>query len=281
MKAYVLRGISVWLVAALLLGGCATPNGGPNGRVAAETFGRGVMNLILSPLMIVAGIAQGLAFLPYTIGTGLSELNRAFLRASAVPLEDSYKATFGVSIADQRVDPQSGEVRGQEGLYGRYRPEAIFEATGAFQRLLVSQGMPEDTARHYVLTGNYRYAWSRNHILLAVVYRHPGGEPFRVASRQTGIVTTFRPDQRGWYEPYERDVSGQAVDEVIDWAALEYKLLRQDKLVATLMVLAAEAVKSGKRAPDYWQAERRWMAGETTEIMRESLAKVKSALPAS
>ena len=41
------------------------------------------------------------------------------------------------------------------------------------------------------------------------------------------------------------------------------------------MVLAAEAVKSGKRSPEYWQVERRWMAGETTEIIRESLAKVK------
>src|SRR5262249_47676336 len=90
-----------------------------------------------------------------------------------------------------------------------------------------------------------------------------------------------RPDQRGWYEPYQRDVNGQAVDEVIDWAALEYKVLRQDKVVATLMVLAAEAVKSGKRAPDYWQAERRWVAGETSEIMREPLRRVPSALPPS
>ena len=30
--------------------------------------------------------------------------------------------------------------------------------------------------------------------------------------QQTGIVTTFRPDQQGWYEPYERDVNGQAID---------------------------------------------------------------------
>ena len=47
------------------------------------------------------------------------------------------------------------------------------------------------------------------------------------------------------------------------------------------MVLAAETVKSGKRSQDYWQVERRWIAGETTQIMQESFAKVKSALPAS
>lgn len=266
--------VSVVLMAALVAG-CAAVPGGPNGRLAAETVGRGVMNLILSPLMIVAGIAQGIAFLPYTIGTGLGELNRALIQAQAVSLDDSYKATFGVAVTDPRVDQQSGEIRGEAGLYGRYRPEAIFEANRAFQRLLVSQGMPEDTARSYALTGNYRYAWSRGQILLAVVHRHPGSQPFRAQAKQTGIVTTFRPDQRGWYEPYERDVNGQAIDEVIDWAALEYGLLRQDKLVATLMVIAAEAVKSGKRSPDYWQVERRWMAGETIQIMRESSARIK------
>jgi hypothetical protein len=259
----------------LFLAACATPDG----HVGMETFGRGLVNLMLSPVMIVAGLAQGLAFLPYTIGTGLAELNQALLQANAVSLDDSYKATFGVSIKDERVQQKSGDVFGQEGLYGRYRPEAMREANNAFQRLLVSQGMPEDTARHYVLVGNYAHAWSRGHILLAVVYRHPGARPLRVKSRRTGIVTTFRPDDRGWHEPHERDVDGQAIDEVIDWAAMEYKLLRQDKVVATLMVLATEAVKSGKRAPDYWQAEERWVAGETAAVMRESAEKVKHALP--
>ena len=250
----------------------------PEGRVGLETFGRGVANLMLSPFMIVTGLAQGLAFLPYTIGMGLTELNQALLQANAVPLDDAYKATFNVSIADKAVNPESGEIAGQDGLYGRYKPQAIVEATRAFQRLLVSQGMSEERARHYVLAGNYDYAWTRGQILLAVVYRHPGAQPIRPTSRTTGIVTTFRPDQRAWYAPYERDVRGEAIDEVIDWAALEYAALRHDKVVATLMVLAAEAVKEDRRSHDYWPAERRWRAGETTAIMRESADKVKRAL---
>ena len=60
---------------------------------------------------------------------------------------------------------------------------------------------------------------------------------------------------------------------------MEYAVLRQDKVVATLMVLAAEAVKGDKRAPDYWTAERRWLAGDTAAIMQESVDKVKRALP--
>src|SRR5258708_27003834 len=183
--------------------------------------------------MIVSGIAQGIAFLPDTIGTGVTELNKGLLQANAVPLDDSYKATFGVSIEDKRVDPESGRIKGQEGIYGRYRPEAIFEANRSLQRLLVQQGMPEKEARNYVLTGNSRYAFSRNQILLAVVYRPAGEQPFRVAAKQTGIQTTFRPDQRGWYEPYERDVNGQALDEVVDWVAMDYALLRREKVGAT------------------------------------------------
>jgi len=271
MRTIVVRTLGGLLVGTLLLVGCA----GPNGQLAAETFGRGRMNLVLAPFMIAAGIAQGLAFLPYTIGTGLAELNRGLLQAQAVPLDDSYKAAFGVSTHDQRVDQKSGDIHGQEGLYGRYRPQAIMEANRAFQRLLVSQGMLAEKAQNYVLAGNYAYAWSRGHILLAVTYRHSGAQPIRVTSKETGIVTTFRPDQRTWHEPYERDVNGQAIDELIDWTAMEYRLLRRDKIVAMLMVLAAEAVKSGRRSTDYWEAERRWRAGETTQLIRESVGRVK------
>lgn len=269
-----LRIIARFLVIALLAGACAAPQA----RTGWETFGRGMLNLALSPLMIVSGLAQGLAFLPYTIGMGLAELNQALLSANAVSLDDAYKATFSVSMTDPTVHPKTGEVHGQEGLYGRFKPDAIFEANRAFHRLLVSQGMPEEKARDYALVGNYAYAWSRGQILLAVVRRHTGAQPFRVLAKQTGIVTTFRPEQRAWYEAYERDVDSRPIDEVLDWTAVEYAALRQDKVVATLMAIAVEAVKTDKRAPEYWHAERRWVAGDTATVMHESMDKVKRAL---
>ncbi len=275
MRPVMRRLICTVLAVTLLVTGCATFEG----QSGMDLFARGVVTLMLSPLMIIAGLAHGLAFLPYTLGTDVHTLNKALVEANAVSLDDSYKATFGVSIADRQVDPKTGNVYGQEGLYGRYRPDAIMEANRAFQRLLVSQGMPEEQARNYALAGNYRYAFSRGQILIAVVYRHSGLQPIRTAAKQTSIVTTFRPDQRGWYEPYERDVDGQAIDEVIDWAAMDYTVLRNDKVVATLMVIAAESVKSGKRSPEYWAAERRWQAGDTATVVRESEEKVKRALP--
>jgi hypothetical protein len=274
---HTLKRAAIVLFGSLFLpSGCAYHPGVERGM---DTFGRGVANLILSPLMIAGGLAEGLAFLPYTIGLALDDFNRALRDAQAVTMDDAYRATFGVaSLADPRVDRKTGEVAGESFGFGRHRPEAMLEATRAFQRLLVSQGMPEEKARHYVIAGDYSQTRTRGHILIAVVYRHTAMQPFRVASKQTGIVTTLRADQMGWRSPYERDVNGEVIDEVIDWVGIEYAALRQDRLVATLMVLGAESVKSGKRSPEYWQAERRWIAGASTQVMAESADRVKRAL---
>lgn len=267
----------VVLLVPILLAGCATGEDGRGWRRA----GQGFVNLLLSPLMIVAGIAEGLAFLPWTVRTDVKSLDKALVQANAVSLNDSYKAAFGVTLDHPDVHQQTGDIHRQEGIYGKFRPEAMFEAQRALHRLLLSQGMPEDKLRNYVLVGNYKHAWSRGVILLAVAYRHTGQEPIRVAAKHTGIVTTLRPNyHQGWHEAYERDVNGQVIDEVIDWAAMEYAILRQDKVVATLMVIAVESVKASKRAPDYWAAERRWVAGETNAIMQMSIDKVQRALPA-
>lgn len=262
------------LIMLLLLSGCATPQA----QRGMETLGRGVAGLMLSPFMIVAGLAQGLAFLPYTLGTGLDELNQSLIQAQAVPLEDSYRATYGVSIIDPRVDRQTGQVAGKRFGFGQYRPEAMLEATQAFQRLLTAQGMPPDRAGHYMIVGDYTHVRTRGCLLLAVVYRHTGMEPFRVVSKDTGIVTTFRPEHRGWGAAYARDVNGYVIDEVIDWTGIDYALLQRDKVVGMLMVIAAESVKSGKRSPGYWQVEKRWIRGETTEIMADSAGQVERAL---
>ena len=271
------RALVAVMLPTLLLGACSSQS-----RDGWERAGKGVLNLLLSPLMIAAGIAEGIAFLPYTMNADVKELDRALVQANAVSLNESYKATFGVPLTHPDIDPKSGDILRREGTYGVFRPEGLFDGQRAFQKLLTSQGMPEDKAQHHVLVGNYAHAWSRGHILLAVVYRHPGTQPIQVRSKTTNIVTVLRPwYHQGWHEAYLRDVNDQVVDEVIDWAAMEYALLRQDKVVAALMVLAVESVKSGKRSPDYWQAERRWIAGETVQVMQQSTEKVKRALPSS
>jgi len=280
MKTALKRVTSAAVASVFVLSSCAAPGYPP--YQAAErgmvTFGTGLGNLFLAPFMIVAGLIQGLAFLPYTLGIALDDLNRALLEANAVSLDDSYRAAYGVSISDPRVDAKTGQVKDGGFGFGRYRPGALADASDAFQRLLISQGMPEAVARHYVIVADYTHTRSRGVILLAVVYRHTGDAPFQVSSKNTGIVTMFRPAQLGWRSAYERDVHGQLVDEVIDWTAIDYASLQQDKLVATLMSIGAESIKSGKRSHEYWAAEKRWIAGQTSQVMAESSGKVKQAL---
>ena len=224
--------------------GCAHHPGMDRGM---NTFGHGVKNLMLSPLMIVGGLAQGLAFLPYTIGMGLDDFNKGLREAQAVTMDDAYRATFKVtSIADPRVNRTTGQVAAASFGFGQHRPDAMQEATQAFQRLLVSQGMPVEDARHYVVAGDYSQTRSRGHILVSVVYRRGGAQPMR--------------------------------DEIVDWVGIEYSALQRDQVVATLMVLAAESVKAGKRAPDYWDAERQWISGGSDRVMTASAMTVKQAL---
>jgi hypothetical protein len=280
MTAGLKRITCATLASAILLAGCAAPNG--NGYQAAErgmqTFATGLANLLLAPVMIVTGLLQGLAFLPYVAGLALDDLNRALMQARAVTLEDSYRAAYGVSLQDPRVDPKSGQVAGGGFGFGRFRPGALADATDAFQRLLVSQGMQESAARHYVIVADYTHTRSRGVILLAVVYRHTGSDPFQVVSKHTGISTLMRPDSPGWRSAFERDVHGLLIDEVIDWTAIDYAALQQDKVVATLMSIGAESIKSGRRAHEFWSAEKRWLAGETAQVMAESSGKVRQAL---
>jgi hypothetical protein len=280
MKLAIKRVACAALASVFVLSSCAAPNypayqGAERGM---QTFGTGLGNLILAPFMIVAGLLQGLAFLPYTVGLALDDLNRALLEAHAVSLEDSYRAAYGVSLSDPRVDRKTGQVADGGFGFGRFRPGALADASDAFQRLLISQGMPEAVARHYVIVADYTYTRSRGVLLLAVVYRHTGNEPFQVTSKNTGIVTMFRPANLGWRSAYERDVHGQLIDEVIDWTAIDYAALQQDKLVATLMAIGAESIKSGKRSHEYWAAEKRWIAGETTQVMAASSGKVQKAI---
>src|SRR5512134_1652387 len=96
------------LASVVVLSSCAAPN--TTGYQAAErgmqTFGTGLTNLFLAPIMIVAGLLEGLAFLPYAAGLALDDLNGALMRAHAVSLDDSYRAAYGVSLTDPRVDPK-------------------------------------------------------------------------------------------------------------------------------------------------------------------------------
>lgn len=244
----------------------------------ASGFGNvfsGLGLLILSPLMIAGGLAEGLAFLPYTLATDLHQLNQGLMEANATTLEEAYQSVYGVSIDSPRVNPTSGKVDGVR------RPfDNMLEASEALQKLLREKGMPADEASHYILCSIDSHTRSRGHILLSVVYRHPGMNPFRVVHKHSGIVRMLYPSQPAWREPYRTSSDGETIDEVIDWGGLENNLLKSHKVVGMLMVTASESILAGKRADDYWDIERRWMSGQTREIVEQTKKKGIDAIQA-
>lgn len=236
------------------------------------------LDMLLTPVMMDAGLDAGMVFLPATLKTNILEFDKLLKQAKAVSLDESYRFLFGVGIRSPEVDPKSGDILSQHPTYGIFRYGALAKAQDAFTRLLVKQGIPEDKARQYVLVGNYKWAWSRDLILFAVSYRHPGVDAITVINKETGKVARLKPADPAWNEAFARDVEGQPVDEILDWAAVRYSSLRGDRVVATLFVIGAEAVKKGKKSPDYWPAEKRWLQGETDAVFQETTERVKRAL---
>lgn len=257
-----------WVACLLVLVMCV-----PAYSMGLRTVADGVGLLILSPLMIAGGLAEGLAMLPYTFSTNMHALNRGLMEAEATTLDEAYRSLYGCGIDNNRVDPKTGSVEGDR------RPfRTMLEATYALQKLLVDKGMDPQTASHYILCSIDSHTRSRGHILVSVVYRHPGMNQIRVVHKHSGIVRTLQPRQPAWREPYHKDVNGETIDEVVDWGGLENYLLGSHKVVGMLMVSAVESILAGKRADNYWEIERRWMSGRTAEIIEQTRRKGLEAI---
>jgi len=54
--------------------------------------------------------------------------------------------------------------------------------------------------------------------------------------------------------------------------------IRIQKSQAILITLAANSVVEGKKSPEYWEIERRWIAGQFREITNERLVAVRERL---
>jgi hypothetical protein len=145
------------------------------------------------------------------------------------------------------------------------------DATAAFQRLLTSKGMPQVIAEHFIVCA----LEAQDKTLLSLVYRRPGGQSIETISQRPGTATTLRPQDPGWNEPQHFDVNGLPIDDVVDWTAVESGIVKQDKAVGMLMVLAAQSVLVGVRTPEYWDMERRWLDGQVIDVMRVSAARGK------
>lgn len=248
-----MKRVIISLSIAAVVAGCAPPRtDGPSPEHGFNTFGEGVGHLMISPLMIVAGLLEGIASLPYFVAADVHEMNRAMVEGGAnVNLDRTYRYAYSERMEDV---PSSGET----GKIFRH----LSEATEHFQRVLRGYGV-EDPER-YVLTG-VRTADREGYTLYGLVYRPT--ESIYVHDGRT--VRQLSPGDRDYYKPYERDANGRPLDVIIDWAGVPRTSIRTQKGQAILMTLAANSVLINRRSDGYWDVERRWVAGEYKQIVAE------------
>ena len=240
-------------ISASLLAACVpSERGGPSVESGFTTAGHGLAQLILSPLMIVAGLLEGLIAIPYFVLSGLHELNRGLVNANAqLTLDETYRHAYGESLRDV---PDSGDTGV---VFSEMR-----SATRFFQDMMRNYG--DVDAHRYVLTA-IRTADADGYTLYAVCHR-PVNTIQVIDKLNPTRVSRYTADDLGFYQPFAVDVDGRALDTVVDWAGMPRTHIRTQKSQAILMNLAANSILNGKRTLDYWDVERRWIAGQYYQI---------------
>jgi hypothetical protein len=246
-----MRRLYVIVLSTFLVTGCVSHRAGEPSP--AEGFGQALGYLVLSPVMIVAGLLEGIATAPYLIDADLHDVNREMEKANTnVTLDETYQHAYGRRL---ETVPKSGST----GTVFRH----MSEATGHFQNVLSGYGVADHD--RYFLTA-VRTADRAGYTLYGVVYRP--ARQIRILE-QNSRVRTVSPADRAYYRPYERDASGRPLDVVIDWAGVPRTTIRTQKGQAILMTLAANSVLINRRSDGYWDIEKRWIEGDYKRIVDE------------
>ena len=247
-----MRKIHIVILSAFLVAGCVEVREGEPSP--AQAIGIALGYLVMSPVLILAGLLEGISTAPYFVEADLHAMNSEMETAdSDVTLDQTYQYAYNRRL---ETVPKTGDT----GKVFRH----MTEATVYFQKVLKGYGV-QDYDR-YILTA-IRTADRDGYTLYGLVYRPM--RRIRVRD-ENGRVRTLAPsDNRHYYKPFERDVNGAPLDVVIDWAGVPRTTIKTQKGQAILMTLAANSVLINRRSDDYWTIEKRWIDGFHKEIATE------------
>jgi hypothetical protein len=253
------------LLCIMFFASCTTTN--REGKKVQTGFGKalvGVTQLILSPLQIAAGLLEGIASMPYYLSTSLEDINKGMVAANAkLTLDDTYESAYGKRISGVSPSGDTGETF-----------QRMKHASEYFQKVLNRYGVKD--ANHYILT-SIDVANSKGYTLFAVVYRPL--DTIKVIDKYDGVtVRTFSSTDRLYYEPFEKDVDGRPLDTLIDWSGMPREFVKTQKGQAILLTMAANSAVNEKKSPEYWDVEKRWIAGEFEEITEQKMNAVRNKM---
>ena len=247
-----MRKFFVVILAVILIAGCVAPRAGEPSH-PAQALGQALGYLVVSPVLILVGLLEGISSAPYYIEGDIHAMNAEMEAANTdVTLDQTYQYAYNRRL---ETVPKSGDT----GKVFRH----LGEATPYFQNVLKGYGVPDYD--RYIITA-VRTADREGYTLYGLVYRPT--QRIRVRD-DSGRVRTLGPRDRLYYRPHEIDADGAPLDSVIDWAGVPRTTIRTQKGQAILMTLGANAVLINRRSDDYWDAEWRWIDGYHKEIATE------------
>lgn len=260
-----MKKIARLVVVVLILSACATPQqNGPNAKHGLDSAMLGLAHLVLSPIQIAAGLMEGIAAIPFYLSTNIHEINKGLIEAQAkITMDDTYEAAYGKRLSQVPDDGNTGEV------FRRMK-----HATEFFQKILKQYGV--ENYDSYILT-SIDTATDKGFTLFAVVYRP--AKKIDVLDKYDGKThRTFTSEDRLFYEPFALSADNQKLDTIVDWAGLESKDVETQKGQAIMLTMAANSVVMAKRSPEYWDVEKRWIAGDYLKIVQAQMNKVSSKM---
>lgn len=256
-----MKTLAAIIISAALVTGCTAP---PPKEVQHPAHGLGVAlgYLVASPVLILAGLAEGIASAPYFVDSDLHEMNRTMTMSdAAVDLGRTYEYAYNADIETLSPEGDTGQV------FRHLAP-----ATRHFQKVLLGYGVEDP--QNYILTA-VRTADRQGYTLYGLVYR----PETRIRVRDSGgRIVTLTPKDDGFYQPYARDAQGRPLDMVLDWAGVPRTSIRTQKGQAILMTLAANSVLINRRSDDFWVVEKQWRAGQFRQVATERKAALDSRM---
>lgn len=208
-------------------------------------------------LSAAKGTEAGLPSLPYYTFSkeGLIRLNNEMVDYN-VPftLADTFKAVYGMDLND--FNPTGYK----EQLFTNMK-----EATESFHKILKSKNI--QNSENYILT-SVDTARDEGFMIFAAVYR-PGLKITVADKYDPSITRTLTPDDLEFFLPYHTDINGTGLDKVYEWAALPVDSYSRQSRQAVLLTLTANKVIRKTAKPEYWEAEKKWIAGDYKSVVVE------------
>jgi len=201
------------------------------------------------------GLQVGSPALPYYAysNTSLEIIDREFKTANAkVTIEDVYTHGYGKTFKGLSPDGDTGHTFTDMGTATRYlqgvlKAKGVLDAESYFLTSI-------DSAREFGFT------------LIAAVHRKD--EKIAVidkfgASREN----TLTCDDPPYYQPYRFDCKGKPLDTVYEWAAVPNDCFEKQGHQAILLALTANKLLEKTPKDNYWDAERKWIAGNYKSVV--------------